>query len=127
MSRTLLLLSVCFILGSCADGPTAEKTYELRCANCHGKNGEGLKKLIPPLANSDYLQNNMDQLACIIRNGMKDSIIVNGEWYMQEMPPNYDLSDMDIVNLVNYINKRWGNPSTAQTPAQTKEQLKNCR
>jgi len=127
MSRTLLLFALSLMLVSCADGPTAEKTYELRCANCHGKNGEGLKKLIPPLADSDYLQSNMDQLACIIRNGMKDSIRVNGEWYVQEMPASQDLSDMDIVNLVNYINKRWGSPSTAQTPSKTRDQLKKCR
>ncbi len=114
------------VLAGCVDGPSAKKTYEIRCANCHGKDGEGLKKLIPPLADSDYLQNNMDKLACIIRNGMKEPIMVNGDLYIQEMPPNHDLSDMDIVNLVNYINKRWGSPATSQTPAQTRKQLKNC-
>ncbi len=35
-----------------------EKIYIRKCAACHGKNGLGKEKRIPPLANSDYVAKN---------------------------------------------------------------------
>ncbi|MEM6522979.1 MAG: c-type cytochrome, partial [Bacteroidota bacterium] len=32
--------------------------YLQHCSSCHQKNGEGLARLYPPLADSDYLENN---------------------------------------------------------------------
>lgn len=64
--------------------------------------GSGLNKLIPTI-DSDYYENNRSQLGCMIRYGMNDSIIVNGQIYKQEMPAFPNLSDFEIVNIINYM------------------------
>ncbi len=35
--------------------------------------------------------------------------MVNGKTYNHEMPGNKELSEFQIVNIVNYINQAWGN------------------
>lgn len=73
------------------------------------ENGEGLRGLIPPLANSDYLKKNRDRLACIIRYGMEGEIVVNGKSYNQPMAGIPQISEADIANVLNFINESWGN------------------
>ena len=61
-----------FSFWSCSYEPYTQgkRLYQAFCSNCHMDNGEGLRSLYPPLANSDYLEKNHDQLACIIANGI---------------------------------------------------------
>lgn len=65
--------------------------------------GQGLGELIPPVANADYVLENKDLLACIIRNGIEGKMLVNGVEYEGEMEGNLRLSDVEINNLVHYI------------------------
>ena len=77
--------------------------YTAHCANCHGDQGQGLGALIPPLANADYMVKNRSQLACILVNGLNDTIVVNGKEYSgQPMPANAELSEIHIANILNY-------------------------
>ena len=68
-----------------------KQIYQQRCQHCHGQNGEGIGKLYPPLDSADYLVENKDKLACIIRLGQAGPIEVNGIQYNQVMPSNPDL------------------------------------
>jgi cytochrome c551 len=79
-----------------------QRLYETHCANCHGKNGEGLSNLYPPLLNADYLKNR-DAAICIIKNGGKNPIIVNGKLYSQPMPKIAALYDIDIAQISTYV------------------------
>lgn len=99
-------------LAQCQREPYREggRLYAVHCANCHGENGEGLGALIPPIAGSDYLKQHRQQLACLLVNGMKDSVQVNGKWYSgQPMPENKSLSPIHVTNILNFINNSWGN------------------
>jgi mono/diheme cytochrome c family protein len=125
-SKHLIYLVIpLMLMVSCIDGPSGEKTYQKSCANCHGKEGEGLKKLIPPLAGSDFLISRKSELPCIIRNGMNDTIIVNGHKYFGKMPGNKELSEIEITNLVNYINREWGDHSY-QSEQEIRAALERC-
>jgi mono/diheme cytochrome c family protein len=77
-------------------------TYFQSCASCHGDHGEGIALLVPPLHEADYLYENFDKLPCMIRNGMNDTIIVNGKMYYQPMYP-INLNDVEIANLMNFM------------------------
>lgn len=121
----IYLVILLIFMASCADGPTGEKTYQKHCANCHGKEGEGLKKLIPPLAGSDFLIDKKSELPCIIRKGMNDTIIVNGQKFIGNMPGNSELSVIEITNLVNYINREWGDHSY-QSEQEIRTELEKC-
>lgn len=83
--------------------------YNHLCGNCHGEDGAGLRKLYPPLADSDYLRDNWSDLSCIIRHGLAEEIVVNGITYNQAMPgiPETQLSPDEIANIINYIRYTW--------------------
>lgn len=90
------------------------------------EDGQGLKGLIPPLANADYLKNNQAQIACIIRHGMQGTILVNGKEYEQIMQPIPQLSDFEIANVINYINQAWGNDYGFVPINEVQASLKKC-
>lgn len=83
--------------------------YNLNCVSCHQKDGNGLKKLIPPLSNADYLRNNQHNIAMLIRFGTKESIEVNGVSYTPTMPSHPHLTNLEIAEILTYINNSWGN------------------
>ncbi|MCO4291322.1 cytochrome c [Solitalea sp. MAHUQ-68] len=99
--------------------------YQKYCQNCHMDNGQGLGQLIPPLAASDYLQQNTSELACIIKNGKKGKITVNGKEYEGIMPAN-NLSTIEIAEIITYITNTWGNKLPTYSIKQVEEDLKKC-
>jgi mono/diheme cytochrome c family protein len=107
--------------------PEGKKLYELHCSGCHGKKGEGLEALIPPLANADMLQNSGIIVACWIKNGLEGKIIVNGVEYDNAMPANKRLSDIEIANILNFILNSWGNQQVFINPDEVKKTLINCQ
>lgn len=82
-------------------------SYETHCGGCHGKDGEGLGELIPPIANTDWLAKNSNDIPCIIKHGIKDSIQINGVWYNEEMVGLTKLTNIEITNITNYITSTW--------------------
>ncbi len=106
------------------DNPAA-RLYQTKCANCHMEQGQGLRQLIPPLAQADYLARTAE-LACIIRYGMQGEVTVNGVIYNQPMPDNPDLNETDIANLINYIRNEWGNEYPYVSVEEVKKHLEQC-
>lgn len=122
----LLLFFLISKVSSSISGNPAEHSYNRHCASCHGKEGEGLKDLIPPLANADWLAQNQDRLACILKNGIDEKIVVNGKTYHQAMQ-GIQLNDIELYNIINYINTSWGNNFELTTSEKVKEDLKKCK
>ncbi len=83
--------------------------YVEHCANCHLEAGQGIRRLIPPLAGADYLRERPADVVRGIRYGIQGPIQVNGVTYNHEMPGNQELSEFQIVNVVNYLNTAFGN------------------
>jgi mono/diheme cytochrome c family protein len=83
-----------------------KEVYELNCANCHQKDGKGLKNLYPPVAGSDYLKDK-EKVIYILKNGLSGEILVNGKKYNQPMPANNQLTNLDIAEVVTYIYNEW--------------------
>lgn len=103
------------------------KIYNKQCAVCHNEDGNGLKGLIPPIRQSDFLLTHQDDLACIIRRGLDTTITVNNVVYdMQQMPGNDILDDIAITNLINFINNAWGNEGQFVTTEKIKADLAKC-
>lgn len=123
----VLLLPLALILTQCKEKTYSQgkRLYTAHCSNCHMEDGTGLAKLIPPLAASDFLEANQDILPCIIRHGQKGKIVVNGITYDQEMPGE-KYTDIQINNIINYINTAWTNNIPPVTITQTKDRLNKC-
>ncbi|MCB9226457.1 MAG: cytochrome c [Chitinophagales bacterium] len=100
-------------------------SYKTHCATCHGNNGEGFEKLLPPLA-SDWLENNMNSVPCIITNGLKDTIEVNGVVYAEEMLPLKDLTEIEILNITNYISKKFTKEKKFYNQKEIKQLMEQC-
>ncbi len=100
--------------------------YRIHCANCHLDSGQGLGALIPPLAGSDYLAAHRERLPCIVRHGLKDTIVVNGTQYAEAMAGIETLSDIQIANILNYIHTSWGNDLPLYRLDEVQQLLKQC-
>ncbi len=116
-----------FLIASC--GPSRNQgayLYERECSSCHMPDGSGLGALYPPLANSDYLRENQGNLACIIKYGISDTMIVNGIQYDMPMEGIKKLNEVEITNIINYINTAWNNQIAEQKLEDISAQLKKC-
>lgn len=91
---------------SAFDIVSAEKLYINKCANCHRKDGSGVKRVYPPLKNADYIKNgNTIELLRGMLFGRSGRIVVNGYTYNGVMTTEIDnnLSDNDIALILNYV------------------------
>ena len=124
-----LLLLLSFLFFQCQPNlhREGERLYKTHCANCHMDNGEGLGALIPPLAGADYLGKNREKLPCLVKYGIKDSIVVNGKIYAEEMLGVPTLSDVHITNVLNYINSNWGNSLQPYQLDEVRASLEKCK
>lgn len=123
----ILLMYGVILLTNCAGNTYSqgERLYKAHCANCHMDDGKGLAKLIPPLVNSSYLKDNQEIIPCILRHGQTGEIIVNGVVFNQEMP-GQKYTEIQINNMINYINSAWGNDYPPVTITQTNSRLRDC-
>jgi len=82
--------------------------YRAKCMSCHRTNGEGIPKVFPPLAKSDFLENKLEEAIRMVKYGGGDEIKVNGQKYKSYMPAS-GLNDRDLTLVFNYILNSWGN------------------
>jgi cytochrome c551 len=83
-----------------------EQLYTKHCTNCHQADGSGLGLLYPPIKGSDYMTN-QHEVICLIKNGTKGPITVNGKVYDQEMPANPALTNIEIAEIATFIYNSW--------------------
>ncbi|RZL39777.1 MAG: cytochrome c, partial [Pedobacter sp.] len=107
--NSIFLLSILAIVISCQNQETIDfqnymsngkDIYKAKCQNCHGENGEGLGQLAPPLTDSVFLKTNKDRLACIIKNGVNETLVINGKEYKEKMPAFPELADIDVAQVM---------------------------
>ncbi len=95
-----------------------------KCAGCHQSNGQGGNG-IPPLAGSEWVTGNTQQLSQIIIHGVKGPISVAGVAYNGNMPAMGDgLGKKELAALMTFIRTEWGNQSSLVTVEMAEEALK---
>jgi nitrite reductase (NO-forming) len=93
-----------------------KNVYVRNCAACHQPDGKGVKGAFPPLAASDWLNQDHKRAIGTVKNGLTGSIKVNGELYNGVMPA-LGLSREDIANVLTYVYSEWGNSKKVIKPA----------
>ena len=89
--------------------------------------GQGLKGLYPPIANADYAKTHFKSIPCIIKNGLKGTIAVNGKVYNEEMVAIKELGEVEIANIMNFMNYTWQMEQEYFSPENVKTVLQNCK
>lgn len=126
MSRLLIVIILSLLGSSCHHQyEHGKRIYEAKCGTCHMNDGSGLAALYPPLANAAWLKDHNDKVACIIKYGLSDTIIVNEVTFHQEMPP-VKMTDAEMANVINYINNAWGNDYGEISIKEIKQNLEAC-
>lgn len=126
--NSILFAFVVLIAFSCDYKPRNQgaSLYRQHCQNCHMENGQGLGTLMPPLAGADYVLENKERLACIIRYGQEGLIQVNGETYDGVMPGNRQLNEVEINNLIHYLIEVLNEQENSFTISDVRQQLEEC-
>jgi len=91
-----------------------EKIYTQACLACHQATGAGIPNAFPPLAGSDFLNEDVKRAIEVVKHGLTGEIVVNGDAYNSVMPPQ-NLSDQEIASVLTYIYNNWGNNKTEVT------------
>lgn len=93
--------------------------YNLYCGACHAPDGKGATGgAFPPLAGSDWIDENSERSIKTVLHGLTGPIEVNGKPFNLEMPPQgAALNDATIASILTYVHTSWGNkgkPVTAE-------------
>lgn len=101
--------------------------YKAKCQNCHGEKGEGLGELAPPLTDSLFFQANKNRLACFIKNGVNEPLIVHGKEYKEKMPAFPELTNIEVAQVLVFITNSFGNREGFYSYEKVNSDLKNCK
>lgn len=87
-----------------------EEVYEKHCQDCHGKSGQGVPKMYPPLAGnrSVTMSSPLNTIRSVLYGGYPPATTGNPRPY--GMPPfQHLIQDSEIASVVSYIRNAWGN------------------
>jgi nitrite reductase (NO-forming)/hydroxylamine reductase len=90
-----------------------EALFLANCAACHQPTGQGLPGAFPPLAASDFLQGNRQEVMTAALFGLSGPITVNGQDYNGVMPSAGFLKDQELADVLTYVFSSWGNTGSA--------------
>ena len=138
--RKYLLAAIVFstlasIIFSCQDARQVQQDmyytngrdlYISYCQNCHGVKGEGLAKLAPPLTDTLFLKQNKKKLACWIKNGVSEPMVVAGVQYEAKMP-DHNFANIDIAQIIVYVTNTFGNKQGNYTQNEVAADLSDCK
>lgn len=134
--NSIFLLAIIAIIVSCQSQQeidyqnymsNGKDIYKNKCQNCHGVNGEGLGQLAPPLTDSVFLKTNKARLACIIKNGANEAMLIHGKAYKEKMPAFPELADIDIAQVMVFVTNSFGNKQGFVPYTEVSTQLQNCK
>lgn len=87
----------------------AAALYATHCVACHQAEGQGEENKYPPLAGSEWVNGNKEELIRILLEGRQGEMKVKGKLYNQVMPSYSFLSDEELSYIINYIRFSFGN------------------
>jgi len=126
LKALLLSCAAVMLLSGCSDSGPDSALYQKRCASCHGRTGEGMRALYPPLKGSLYLDEKINELPCLIRAGVRGTIVTGKQTRNVRMPGFPELTIEEMSSLINYLRQRWGKGGTAVSEQTVNQWLGSC-
>jgi glucose/arabinose dehydrogenase/mono/diheme cytochrome c family protein len=105
--------------------PRGYKIFNTVCQTCHGKSGEGIASMAPPLNESNWVNGNKKAFIAIVLYGLTGPVEVHGKMYKApeingDMPgigASDEFSDADIAQLLTFLRSAWKNKADKVTAA----------
>ena len=94
--------------------------YATTCLPCHMADGGGVPRMNPPLIKTPFVLGDKTRLIGIVLNGFSEDIEINGERYSNIMPPQVQLTDVQVADVLTYVRNSFGNKASAVTVAEVK-------
>lgn len=98
------------------NSPPGRNVYDAYCLTCHQADGSGVPMMYPPLIESDWATGDKVKLIKLILEGTQGPVEVKGEMYNSIMPPQNQLTDQQIADLLTYLRSHFGNGAGPVTP-----------
>ncbi|MFB6454353.1 c-type cytochrome [Chitinophaga sp. Hz27] len=97
--------------------PKGHEIFTTLCQTCHGKKGNGIASMAPPLNESNWVNGNKESLISIVLYGLTGPVKVQNKIYQApeisgDMPGiggTGEYSNEDIAQIVSYIRSAWKN------------------
>ena len=122
----LVLVLALMLLSGCQENRGDPAVYNRLCASCHGREGQGLKALYPPLTDSVYLGDRIGELPCLISSGVRGKIVTGNRTKNIRMPAFPELSIQQMNSLINYLKLNWGKGGEAVSEQKISQWLRTC-
>ena len=97
-----------------------KKVYDTYCLTCHQADGAGVPRMNPPLVKTTYVTGDKKRLINIILKGFNESVELNGDYYDNPIPPQPQLNDQQIADVLTYVRNSFGNKASVITVAEVK-------
>lgn len=97
-----------------------KKVYDSYCLACHQADGKGVPRMNPPLIKTPYIMGDKKRLINVILKGLNEEVEINGEFYDNPMPPQPQLTDQQVADVLTYVRNSFGNKGSAVTAAEVK-------
>ena len=102
---------------------SGKSIYLSDCSTCHGKEGEGMPLIAPPLAGSEWAMAEADIPVKILLDGLTGPVNVNETSYsfanaMPGLRNNIETNNGDMAAVLTYIRNAFGNKASAITVEQ---------
>ncbi|HET9055093.1 MAG TPA: cytochrome c, partial [Cyclobacteriaceae bacterium] len=59
------------------------------------------------LNTSDYMEQNFENVLCLMKYGSDENLTVNGKTFVQPMPGVSSLTDLEVAQIATYIYNTW--------------------
>ena len=103
-----------------------KKVYDSVCLACHMADGSGVPGMHPPIIESDFVNGDPGKLIGIVLNGISGKLEVKGEVYNSIMPPQANLTDQQIADVLTFVRSNFGNNAGAITPEEV-QKVRNAK
>lgn len=84
-------------------------TAGIACVTCHQENGMGVPGAFPPLVGQGAVMGDCTNHGGYIIHGLTGQLVIDGQTFNGVMPPQANLSDLEIAAVISYERSAWGN------------------
>jgi mono/diheme cytochrome c family protein len=98
-----------------------EILYKAHCLTCHQADGYGVPNMNPPLVKTNYVSSDKKKLiAWVLKGSGTTKLSINGKTFQNKMPPQQNLKDDEVADVLTYIRNSFGNKGTRITAEDVK-------